>query len=98
MTPEEELETLGLVHCPRVTELEAEGLAVAVVEPVGKTKRTVYKIKKKGQARIDAAQAHNAAILREVEARYQAAHVKELRWRQKADHLAKLRTLASKGI
>lgn len=98
MTAEDDLAALGLKHCPSVAELVAEGLATAIVEKVGKTSRTVHKIKKKGQKRIDAAMRHNAAILREVEAAYQAAHAKEVKWRREADRLAQLRTLASRGI
>lgn len=98
MTPEEELEKLGVAHVPTVAELAAEGLATPRTVKVGRVSRTVYKIKGKGQKRIDQAMAANAPIIRDLEARYRAAHAKEVHWRAKAERLAQLRNIASKGI
>lgn len=98
MNIEEKLAKLGLVHCPTVKELAAKGLAEEIVETVGKTKRTVYKVSKKGQKKIDAAIYHNAPILKKLEAERQAAHAKELQWRRRHDDLLHLHNLASKGI
>jgi len=95
---EKALKKLGLVHCPTVRELAAEGLAEAIEEKVGKTTRTVYKVTKKGQKRIDKAIAHNAPILRQLEADRLTAHAKELEWRARHDDLMHLLSLASKGI
>lgn len=94
------LEALGLVHVPSVAELHAEGLAEEVVEFVGKSKqkRTSYRLSKKGQKRIYKAQAHNAAILRDLHLKELAARSKEKAWRSKADAIMHLYALASKGI
>lgn len=104
MTPEEvaaerkALKKAGLVHVPTVAELAADGLATAEVVKVGRSSRTVYKVKGKGQKRIDAAMAANAPIIRDLEAQYQAAHKKEIRWRAEAERFARLRNIASKGL
>lgn len=98
MNIEKRLAKLGLVHCPTVKELAAEGLAEPITEKVGKATRTAYRISKKGQKRINKAMAHNAVILRDLEAERQAAHTEELRWRRRHDDLLHLSNLASKGI
>lgn len=98
MNLDKKLSKLGLVHCPTVKELAEQGLAEAIIETVGKTKRTLYKVSKKGQKKIDAAIANNAPILKKLEAERSAAHAEELRWRRRHDDLLHLITLASKGV
>jgi hypothetical protein len=58
-----------LVHVPTVQDLVKVGLAQLV-----SSKPDVYEIRKKGYARIHAAEAHNAEVMRAMDAEVEAAH------------------------
>lgn len=53
-----------LQHVPTVADLAAEGLAVLVDTSMEGRKSSVWRIRKKGYAKIHAAETHNAAILK----------------------------------
>jgi hypothetical protein len=97
VNPAKALKKRGLVHVPTVAELVEDGLA-EVVAQTPKGAPTHYRPTKKGQKKINAAMAHNAPILRVIDAEYRQARVAEQLAREKADNLMALLNHASKGI
>lgn len=91
------LKKRGIVHVPTVKELAIDGRA-EVVESTSKGVPTHYRLTKKGRKRITAAEAHNAGILRVLDAEYRQARLTEQLAREKADDLMQLINHASKGI